>query len=98
MLHAQIKKAVRSGIKKFKLHDYGNTAMTQWRRRGVGVDAVMRAGGWTSVQMYKRHLDMNEDDIAKAFGTSQFDKRVDKQKRVAHRKQVKSFPEGWVSG
>jgi len=82
----RIKKAVRSGIKKFKFHDYRNTAMTQWRRWGIPVDAVMRAGGWTSVQMYKRYLDMNEDDIANAFGTSQIDKRIDKQNRVAHRK------------
>jgi len=41
--------------------------------------AVMRAGGSTSVQMYKRYLKMNEDDVAAAFGTSQIDKRIDKQ-------------------
>ena len=86
MLHAQIKKALRSGIRKFKFHDYRNTALTQWRREGISVDAVMRAGGWTSTQMYKRYLDMNEDDVANAFGTSQIDKRIDKRKRVAHRK------------
>ena len=80
MLHAQIKKALRSGIKKFKFHDYRNTALTQWRREGISVDAVMRAGGWTSTQMYKRYLDMNEDDVANAFGTSQIDKRIDKRK------------------
>jgi integrase len=88
-LQAQIKKAVRSGVKKFKFHDYRNTALTQWRRRGISVDAVMRAGGWSSVQMYKRYLDMNEDDIAAAFGTtdsSQIDKRIDKQNRVARHK------------
>jgi integrase len=79
MLHAQVKRAVKSGIRKFKFHDYRNTAMTQWRRRGIAVDAVMRAGGWTSVQMYKRYLDINEDDIAKAFGTSQIDNRLDKR-------------------
>ena len=86
MLHAQIKKALRSGIRKFKFHDYRNTALTQWRRRKIAVDAVMRAGGWSSVQMYKRYLDMNEDDIANAFGTSQIDKRIDKRKRVARHK------------
>jgi integrase len=76
MLHAQIKKALRSGMRKFKFHDYRNTALTQYRRQGVAVDAVMRAGGWTSVQMYRRYLDMNEDDVANAFGTSQIDKRI----------------------
>jgi hypothetical protein len=39
----------------------------------------MRAGSWTSVQMYKRYLKMNEDDVAAAFGTSQIDQRIDKQ-------------------
>jgi hypothetical protein len=48
--------------------DYRNTAMTQWRRKNVSVDAVMRAGGWSSMQMYRRYLDMNEDDVAVAFG------------------------------
>ena len=67
-------------------HDYRNTALTQWRREGISVDAVMRAGGWTSTQMYKRYLDMNEDDVADAFGTSQIDKRIDKRKKAAHRK------------
>ena|GEM_PF-2819979 len=39
----------------------------------------MRAGSWTSVQMYERYLKMNEDDVAAAFGTSQIDQRIDKQ-------------------
>lgn len=43
MIHAQVEKAIRAGVKKFKFHDYRNTAMTQWRRRNVSVDAVMRA-------------------------------------------------------
>ena len=86
MLRAQIKKAVSSGLRKFKFHDYRNTAMTQWRRKGIPVDAVMRADGWTSVQMYKRYLDMNEDDIANAFGTSQIGKRIDKRNSATRRK------------
>jgi len=44
----------------------------------------MRAGGSTSVQMYKRYLKMN--DVAAAFGTSQIDKRIDKQNRAARHK------------
>jgi hypothetical protein len=45
--------------------------------------------GWSSVQMYRRYLDMNEDDIAAAFGTgesSQIDKRLDKKNRLARHK------------
>jgi len=53
--------------------------MTQWRRWGVGIHAVMRDGGWTSVQIYERYLDMDEDDVANAFGTSQIDTRIDTQ-------------------
>jgi integrase len=89
MIHAQVEKAVRAGVKKFKFHDYRNTAMTQWRRRNVSVDAVMRAGGWTSTQMYKRYLDMNEDDVAAAFGTSntsQIATEIVTNKRVASHK------------
>lgn len=89
MIHAQIEKAIRAGVKKFKFHDYRNTAMTQWRRRNVSVDAVMRAGGWSSTQMYKRYLDMNEDDVAAAFGTSnssQIVTRIVTKKRVARHK------------
>ena len=45
----------------------------------------MRAGGSTSVhQMYKRYLKIN--DVATAFGTSQIDKRIDKQNRAARHK------------
>jgi hypothetical protein len=43
------------------------------------VDAVMRAGGWSSLAMYKRYLDMNEDDVANAFGTARIDKRINKK-------------------
>jgi len=68
MIHAQVEKAMRAGLKKFVFHNYRNTAMTQWRRKNVSVDAVMRAGGWSSTQMYRRYLDMNEDDVAAAFG------------------------------
>ena len=83
MIHAQIEKAIRAGVKKFKFHDYRNTAMTQWRRKNVSVDAVMRAGAWSSTQMYKRYLDMNEDDIAAAFGTSQIATGIVTQEQVA---------------
>ncbi len=70
MIHSQIEKAIRAGVKKFKFHDTRNTALTQWRRRNISVDAVMRAGGWSSTQIYKRYLDMSEDDVAAAFGAS----------------------------
>lgn len=67
-IHAQIKKAVRSGLRKFKFHDYRNTALSQWCRQRIQVDAVMGAGDWSSVQMYKRYLDINEHDVVDAFG------------------------------
>jgi len=60
--------------------------MTQWRRWGIPVDAVMRDGGWTSVQIYERYLDMDEDDVANAFGTSQIDTRIDTQKKATYHK------------
>jgi hypothetical protein len=49
----------------------------------------MRAGGWTSTQMYRRYLDMNEDDVAAAFGTSnnsQIATEIVTKKRMASRK------------
>lgn len=71
MISKAVRKAARdAGVKKFVFHNYRNTALTEWRRQGIPVDAAMRAGGWSSVQMYKRYLDLNKEDIARAFGTS----------------------------
>lgn len=59
-----------TGVKKFVFHNYRNTALSEWKRQGRDVDAAMMAGGWKSVAMYKRYLDMKPEDVAKAFGTS----------------------------
>ena len=60
--------------------------MTEWARMGIPVDVAMKASGHASVQMHKRYVDLQAADIAKAFGTSQIDKRIDKQKRLARHK------------
>ena len=88
-IHAQVEKALRAGLKKFTFHNYRNTAMTQWRRKNGLVDAVMRAGGWSSTQMYRRYLDMNEDDVAAAFGIasdSQIDTEIVTENRATSHK------------
>jgi len=41
----------------------------------------MKASGHSSVQMHQRYVDLQAGDVADAFGTSQIDKRIDKQKR-----------------
>jgi len=57
-------------LKPFVFHNYRNTALTEWSRRGIDVDVAMRASGHTSVQMHKRYIDLQDEDIAAAFGTA----------------------------
>jgi len=72
MISDAIQKAVReAGVKKYRFHDYRNTALTNWARQGVNVDIAMKASGHRSVQMHKRYLDLQREDIAKAFGLLQ---------------------------
>jgi integrase len=69
MISDAVQKAVRDAkVKKYRFHDYRNTALTDWARRGVNVDIAMKASGHTSVQMHKRYLDLQREDVAKAFG------------------------------
>jgi integrase len=87
-IHAQIKKALReTGVRKFVFHNLRNTALTEWARQGIPVDAAMKASGHSSVQMHKRYVDLQAADIANAFGTSQIGgqigKQIDKSKRLA---------------
>jgi integrase len=83
LVHSQIDRALKlTGCKKFVFHNLRNTALTEWARRGIPVDVAMKASGHSSVQMHKRYLDLKPSDIANAFGTSQIDKRIDKQTRV----------------
>jgi len=70
MISRAAKRACKKAeIKKFVVHNYGNTALTEWARRGIDVDVAMRASGHTSIQMHKRYIDLRDEDIAAAFGT-----------------------------
>ena len=53
--------------------------MTDWARQGVNVDIAMKASEHTSVQMHTRYLDLQREDVAKAFGLLQ-DGNTDKGK------------------
>jgi integrase len=87
-IHAQVKKARRGNpeMKKFKFHDLRNSALTQWARQGIPPEIAMKASGHSSVQMHQRYVDLQANDVANAFGTSQIGKQIGKQKRVAHHK------------
>jgi len=50
------------------------------------VEVAMKASGHSSVQMHQRYVDLQAGDVADAFGTSQIDKRIDKQKRGGYPK------------
>jgi integrase len=72
MIRQQVKKAIKTAsVKKYVFHNYRNTALTRWARQNVPVDVAMRASGHSSVQMHKRYVDLQENDIANAFGTAQ---------------------------
>jgi integrase len=89
MIQSQIEKAIKAtGIKKFTFHNYRNTALTEWARRGINVDVAMKASGHSSVQMHKRYVDLQAADVARAFGTaadSQIETQIDTQNRRASR-------------
>ena len=53
--------------------------MTDWARQGVNVDIAMKASEHTSVQMHTRYLDLQREDVAKAFGLLQ-DGNTDKDR------------------
>src|SRR5439155_19658023 len=74
-----------AGVKKYRFHDYRNTTLTDWCRQGVNVDIGMKAAGHSSVQMHKRYLDLQRQDVAKAFGLLQ-DGNMKTQKRKERRK------------
>lgn len=71
MIQYRAGKAIKkAGIKKFVFHNYRNTALTSWARRGINVDVAMKASGHSSVQMHKRYVDLQDNDVANAFGTA----------------------------
>jgi integrase len=66
----QVERALKNtDVKKFTFHNYRNTALTRWARQGINVDVAMKASGHSSVQMHKRYVDLQETDVANAFGT-----------------------------
>ena len=71
MVQFQVEKAIAATqVKKFVFHNYRNTALTAWARRGINVDVAMKASGHSSVQMHKRYVDLQDNDVANAFGTA----------------------------
>jgi len=93
MISDAIQKAVReAGVKKYRIHDYRNTALTDRARQGVNVDIAMKASGHSSVQMHKRYLDLQREDIAKAFGLLQDGNTAKERKKVES--QVADFTNG----
>ena len=81
------------GVKKFESYDLRNTVLTEFALQGIPRRRDDEATGHSSVQIYQRYFDLQAADVANAFGTSQIDKRFDKQK-----KGVSQLSEGWVSG
>lgn len=71
MIEYRIEAVLKStGVKKFTFHNYRNTALTEWARRGINVDVAMKASGHSSVQMHKRYIDLTKEDVAEAFRTT----------------------------
>ena len=69
MISRAVKRACKKAeIKKFVLHNYRNTALTDWVNRGINVDLAMQASGHASVQIHKRYIDLQRSHIAKACG------------------------------
>ena len=54
-----------TGVRKFVFHNYRNTALTHWSRQGINVDIAMLASGHSSVQMHKRYVDLQQQDVAR---------------------------------
>jgi integrase len=83
----QVEKAnKKSGIKKFVFHNYRNTALTRWARQGINVDVAMKANAITTVQMHTRYVDLQDTDVAAAFGTSQIATEIVTEERLANGK------------
>jgi integrase len=71
MIQVQVERAIKeAGVAKYVFHNYRNTALTEWARRGISVDVAMKASGHSSMQMHQRYVDLQANDVADAFGTS----------------------------
>lgn len=65
MIDYQVERAIElTKVKKFVFHNYRNTALTEWARRGIDVDHAMMASGHTSVQMHKHYMKLQAHDIS----------------------------------
>lgn len=90
MISRGIRRAWKAaGVKRFVFHNYRNTALTEWARQRIHVDVAMRASGHLSVQMHKIYLDLQDEDIAKAFQTDAPRRRIaDKGHRATNPRSV----------
>jgi hypothetical protein len=71
MIQFQVEKTIATTqVKKFLFHNYRNTALTAWARRGINVMWPWKASGHSSVQMHNRYVDLQESGVANAFGTA----------------------------
>jgi integrase len=87
MIQSQVEKAIKdTKVKKFTFHNYRNTALTEWARRGIDVDVAMKASGHSSVQMHKLYVDLQKEDVANAFGTLEIVTEIVTSKQVASHK------------
>lgn len=69
MIAKAVKRAAKkASVKDFRFHDYRHTALTDWARRKIHVDVAMLAAGHESVQMHKRYVNLQDKDVAQAFG------------------------------
>ncbi len=91
MISDAVQRAVRNAsVKKFVFHNYRNTALTDWARRGINVDIAMKASGHSSVQMHKRYLDLQRQDVAAAFGLRNGNTDGNMKRRQKSSKRVSS--------
>jgi integrase len=72
MITGKIRRAVKAaGLRHFVFHDLRHTAKTNWARQGIAVDVAMLAAGHSSTQMHQHYVHLQNEDVAKAFGTVQ---------------------------
>jgi integrase len=87
MIRWEVKKALKAGLARVTFHNLRNTALTAWARRGIPVEVAMKASGHSSVQMHRRYVDLQDNDIAKAFDCGQnVVTEIVTRKRIARRK------------
>lgn len=73
----------RIGIKDLRFHDLRATAATRMIRAGVDQKAVMRIGGWRTIQSLTRYVRLNTSDLHSAIA------RVEDSERAAETRGAK---------